>query len=60
MLPEARALEAALQACRNDPDDDEAAEAAYKSVPNPFNDDHAKYEALLSFFRKYAHLFEAR
>jgi hypothetical protein len=60
MLPEAKALAAALAACRNDPDDTEAAEAAYKSVPNPFADDEAKHEALLAFFRGHSHLFEPR
>jgi hypothetical protein len=60
MESEAKALEAALESCRKDPHDEYLAEAAYKSVPNAYADDEVKNEALLSFFRKNAHLFEVR
>ena len=58
MHSEAQALRAALDSCRADPDDSEAAENAYKSVPNDFSDEEVKNESLISFFRKNAHLFE--
>jgi hypothetical protein len=58
MTSEARALEAALESCRRDPNDTDAAEAAYKSVPNLFWDVEKKYDALLRFFRANANLFE--
>lgn len=59
MSSEARALEAALKSCCEDPEDAEAAEAAYKSVPNVYADEDVKYEALIKFFRANANLFEA-
>lgn len=59
MSSEARALEAALKSCCEEPDDDEAAEAAYKSVPNVYADEDLKNEALLKFFRSNVNLFEA-
>ncbi len=55
---EADALRAALQAVRADPDDDEAAGEAYKSVENPFADDDARWGALTRFFRSNSMLFE--
>lgn len=59
MSLEARALEAALESCRRDPNDTEAAEAAYKSVRSPHsNDDHRSAE-LLRFFRANSRLFQA-
>lgn len=58
MSSEARALEAALKSCRRSPDDDEAAEAAYKSVDNIYSEDDKRFVALLAFFRSNAHLFE--
>ena len=58
MVSEARALQAALESCRRAPNDDDAAEAAYKSVPNAYADDERKFEALVSFFRTHANLFE--
>ena len=59
MDSEARALGAALRACEHDPDDADAAEAAYKSVANPFADDEHRHAALLAFFRANPQLFEA-
>jgi hypothetical protein len=56
---EAAALRAALAAVRLSPRDDDAAEAAYKSVPNSFADDDARNEALLKFFGENRRLFEA-
>ena len=58
MPSEARALEAALQSCRQNPDDEGAAEAAYKSVANTYSDDDRKNDALTKFFRSNSHLFE--
>ena len=57
MASEAAALQAALNSVERNPDDDEAAEAAYKSVPNVYADDERKMEALLSFFRRRSDLF---
>jgi hypothetical protein len=57
MKTEAEALRAALRACEAAPDDDEAAETAYRSVDNPYRDDDEKYAALLRFFRANAHLW---
>jgi hypothetical protein len=51
MASEAEALAAALASVRRAPEDEAAAEKAYKSVPNPYAEDTAKYEALLRFFR---------
>jgi hypothetical protein len=51
MESEARALAAALASVRHAPEDEAAAEKAYKSVPNPYAEDTVKYEALLRFFR---------
>jgi len=59
MSSEARALEATLRSCCMNPDNDEAAEAAYKSVPNIYADDERKFDALLKFFRANSHLFES-
>jgi hypothetical protein len=58
MPSEAQALRAALRACEQDPDDTEAAEAAYQSVANPFADEDSRNEALFAFFRTNTHLFE--
>ena len=60
MTSEAAALDAALAVIRKGGNDqyDEAAEAAYKSVPNEFADDELKYNALLKFFRRNANLFD--
>mgnify|MGYP000930898331 FL=1 len=58
LASEAEALEAALRACEEDPDDTDAVEAAYKSVSSPFADDDKRNEALLSFFRAHRSLFE--
>lgn len=60
LTSEARALEAALRACERDPDDADAAEAAYKSVANPYADDEGRHAALLAFFRSNSHLFESQ
>jgi hypothetical protein len=51
MRSEAQALARALTSIRQAPDDEAAAERAYKSVPNPYADDEAKFEELLRFFR---------
>lgn len=51
MHAEAQALAKALVSVRKAPADEEAAERAYKSVPNPYADDEAKFNALLRFFR---------
>lgn len=59
MTSEARALEAALESCRRDPDDTDAAEAAYKSVRSPYSNDDYRSAELLHFFRANSHLFEA-
>jgi len=58
MSSEARALEAALRSCVEDPDDTDAAEAAYKSVQSEYSDDERRSEALLRCFRASRHLFE--
>lgn len=60
MPSEADALEAALTVIRRGENDyyDEAAEAAYKSVPNKYADDEAKDSALLEFFRRDPNLFD--
>jgi hypothetical protein len=58
MTSEARALAAALQSCSEHPTDDEAAEAAYKSINNPYADEELKFAALLKFFRANSQLFE--
>ena len=54
---EARALEAARTAVLADPDDEEAHEAAYKSVRNPLRDDDARIEALQAWFGAHRDLF---
>jgi len=59
MLSEAEALAAALQAIRDDLDDEDAAEKAYKSIDNPFIDDELRDEALLDFFRSRPNIFES-
>ena len=53
MTSEAEALDAALSVIRNSENDydDEATEAAYKSVSNKFSNDELKNQALLEFFR---------
>ena len=51
MHAEAQALGKALVSVRQAPEDEEAAERAYKSVPNPYADDEAKFNELLRFFR---------
>jgi hypothetical protein len=58
MESESKALAAALAALRNGASDDDELEAAYKSVPNEYRDDAAKYRALLKFFRENSRLFE--
>jgi hypothetical protein len=58
MAPEARALEAALRACERDPDDTDAAEAAYRSSASMYADDERRHTALLAFFRANTHLFD--
>jgi hypothetical protein len=50
METEARALDAARAAVLADPDDEDAHEAAYKSVVNPLRDDDARVEALQAWF----------
>ncbi len=57
MATEADALQAALEVIDLDPEDVEAAEAAYKSVPNVYADDERKMSALMTFFRQNSHLF---
>ncbi len=51
MHSEAQALAKALAAVRKSPSDADAAERAYKSVPNPYADDETKFNELLRFFR---------
>jgi hypothetical protein len=58
MQSEADALQAALAACRRGGDDD-ALEAAYKSVPNRYIDEDVRNDALLAFFSSHRHLFDA-
>lgn len=58
MHSEAEALAAALQAIRDNLDDDDAAEKAYKSVDNPFIEDDLKNKTLLAFFRDRPGIFE--
>lgn len=60
MQTEAQALAKALASIRQAPTDEEAAERAYKSVPNPYADDEAKFEELLRFFRGNPQLWQAR
>jgi len=52
MTEEADALAAALQSIRHDPQNEDAAEKAYKSVRNPYQDDEVKFKVLLRFFRQ--------
>lgn len=56
---EAAALDAALTIIRSGRNDyqDEATEAAYKSVDNPFADDDLRHDALLRYFRGDVGLF---
>jgi len=49
-----------LVSVRKAPADEAAAERAYKSVPNPYADDEAKFEELLRFFRGNPGLWQAR
>lgn len=60
MASEADALAAALSVIREDrnDEDDEATEAAYKSVANEYADDDARNGALLRFFRSDPALFD--
>lgn len=58
MESESKALAAALAALQCGISDDDELEAAYKSVPNEYRDDEAKYRVLLKFFRDNSHLFE--
>jgi hypothetical protein len=51
MISEAEALARALVSVREAPDDRDAAERAYKSVPNQYSDDELKFNELLRFFR---------
>ena len=60
MQSEAQALAKALVSVRKAPADEAAAERAYKSVPNPYADDEAKFEELLRFFRGNPGLWQAR
>lgn len=57
MKSEANALRAALVSCQISPNDDEAVEAAYKSVDNPYSDDELKHRALRSYFCSNRRLF---
>ena len=59
LAAEADALVAALWSCQRDPDDTDAAEAAYKAVGSPFADDDMRKEALSEFFRANRHLFRS-
>lgn len=56
MRGEARALEAALAACRIDPHDEDAATAAYHAAGTAYADDE-RHAGLLAFFRANRHLF---
>ena len=58
MHSEAQALAKALVSVRKAPADEEAAKRAYKSVPNPYADDEAKFEELLRFFRSNPQLWQ--
>ena len=60
MPSEAAALDAALSVIRkgDNDEDDEATEAAYKSIPNEFADENVKEQALLRFFRSDPNLFD--
>ncbi len=60
MPSEAEALEAALSVIRRGENDydDEATEAAYRSIPNEYADEDAKNNALLKFFRSDPRLFD--
>lgn len=57
LVSEASALEAALASCRANPEDTDAAEAAYLSVENATRDDDRRAEALGAFFLANRHLF---
>lgn len=59
MHSEAQALAKALASVRQAPADEAAAERAYKSVPNPYADDEAKFNELLRFFRSNPRLWQA-
>ena len=59
MSSEASALEAARKPCHHGPENEEVAEAAYKSVTNKLAVDERKHEARFKFFRLTSHLLEA-
>lgn len=56
---EAAALKAALLACESDPEDTEAAEAAYKSVRREFEEDDDRRMAVIAYMRKNEHLWNS-
>ncbi len=58
MDSEAAALAAALTAIREESDDEDAAERAYKSVSNSYIDDDLRNDTLLKFFRSRPNIFE--
>ncbi len=60
MTSEAQALAAALDSIRANPDDEHAAEQAYRSVSNRFSDDDTRRRELLRFFRGNAGLWVAQ
>jgi hypothetical protein len=51
MTEEADALAAALESIRHDPQNEDAAEQAFKSVRNPYTDEEKKFRTLVKFFR---------
>jgi len=57
MQEEATALEAALRVYLTDPENEEGWAAAYRSVPNPYEEGDNKNEALRAYFSRNRHLF---
>ncbi len=60
MESEAAALEAALRAYAQDPENEEAWARAYAAVPNPYEEADNKNEALRTYFSRNRHLFAHR
>ncbi len=60
MESEAAALEAALRAYVQDPENEESWAGAYTAVPNPYEEADNKNEALRAYFSRNRHLFAHR
>jgi len=60
MESEAGALEAALRAYTNDPENEQGWAEAYSAVPNPYEEADNKNQALRTYFSRNRHLFAHR